>query len=147
MTGRFRERTEEVPPGMAGARQAAERLLQAIDIKDDQLLLGGFSQGAMLTTELLTQSSVPAQAAVLLSGTLLSRHNWQSGAAKRKGLPFFQSHGRADPLLPFAAAEQLYKILSDAGLQGEFVPFSGGHEIPGPVLQKLQAFLDRVLAE
>jgi phospholipase/carboxylesterase len=56
------------------------------------------------------------------------------------GLQVLQTHGRRDPILPFAAAEGLQGLLSGAGAQVEWVAHDGGHEIPMRALQRLQAF-------
>ncbi len=57
-----------------------------------------------------------------------------------------QSHGRADPLLPFAIAESLNRALADADASATFVPFAGGHEIPQTVVNRLAAFARERLA-
>jgi len=82
---------------------------------------------------------------VLLSGTLLAEREWAPRMEGRKSLPVFQSHGAQDPLLPFAAAERLRDLLTQAGVTVEWVPFRGQHEIPGVVLERLGAFLTRCL--
>ncbi|HEY1534896.1 MAG TPA: hypothetical protein VGF76_12790, partial [Polyangiaceae bacterium] len=58
--------------------------------------------------------------------------------------PVLQSHGRADPVLPFAIAEQLRDELGAAGISAEFIPFNGGHGIPEPVLDGLARLIQRV---
>ena len=50
------------------------------------------------------------------------------------GMPLVLSHGRNDEILPFRTAETLRDLLATAGLPTEWVEFSGGHEIPPPVL-------------
>jgi len=58
-------------------------------------------------------------------------------------LPIFQSHGRGDRELSFAAASALRDELVTAGAAVQWWPFEGGHEIPLPVLRELKKFIHR----
>lgn len=144
-----RDRSAEVPDGMAEANARIMALLAALpgEVGDGPLILGGFSQGAMLSCDVALRSGVPLAGLVLLSGTFLAAGEWRPLMEKRRGLGVFQSHGRRDPLLPFAAAERLRDELTGAGLEVDWHPFDGAHEIPPPVLRALAAFLGGVLAE
>jgi phospholipase/carboxylesterase len=145
--GRARELSREVPKGLAEARAMVAALLDDLDRRSgpQPLVLGGFSQGAMLACDVALHASRAVAGLVVLSGTLLAADEWTPLMAKRKGLRVFQSHGSADPLLPLFMAEQLRDRLVQAGLSVEWVEFRGGHEIPGPVLDRLSAFLRSVL--
>jgi phospholipase/carboxylesterase len=98
----------------------------------------------MLTCDTALRDGRPLGGLVLLSGTLLAEEQWLPLMAARAGLPVFQSHGRHDPLLPFAVALRLRDELTAAGLDVTFVEHGGGHEIPEPVLLGLADFLARV---
>ena len=111
-----------------------------------KLVLGGFSQGAMITTDVALRLEEAPAGLVALSGTLLVEDAWRQKASARKGLPVFQSHGRFDGVLPFTAATWLEAMLRDAGLGVEFHAFDGGHEIPEDILVALAGFLARRLA-
>jgi phospholipase/carboxylesterase len=50
------------------------------------------------------------------------------------------THGRRDPLLPFAAAEALRDLLAGAGAEVEWAPHGGQHEIPQAALERLGGF-------
>jgi phospholipase/carboxylesterase len=137
----------EVPVGLAEARAQVLALIAALDEragKSAPLVIGGFSQGAMLACDVAGQLERPLAGLVQLSGTLLAARLWGPRLAARAGLPVFQSHGTADPILPFAMAERLRDFLTEAGLSVEWVTFRGGHEIPRPVLAALSRFLVRV---
>ncbi len=62
----------------------------------------------------------------------------------RRGLPVLQSHGRADPVLPFEIAKRLRAELVSAGLPVEFIALNGGHGIPGGVLDGLTRLIRRL---
>jgi phospholipase/carboxylesterase len=76
-----------------------------------------------------------------------AKRDWRPSVGKRTGLPVFQSHGSQDPILPYVMAERLRNELTHAGLSVEWHNFLGGHEIPEPVLQRLGAFLTKVLTK
>jgi phospholipase/carboxylesterase len=144
--GRFGvDLTQEDPRGIERASKLVRRALSREgNSKTHPFILGGFSQGAMVACEVAFSSDEPLAALVILSGTPLDRAGWQSGMAKRKGLPIFMSHGRADNILPFDLAERLHGELVAAGLAVTFVPFDGGHAIPAEVITALGEFLARV---
>jgi phospholipase/carboxylesterase len=145
--GRARDLSREVPKGLAEARGKVVALLDELERRfgAKQIVLGGFSQGAMLACDVGLRTGRPLAGLVMLSGTLLAADEWTPLMPKRKGLRVFQSHGSMDPLLPSFMAEQLRDLLAQAGLSVEWVGFRGGHEIPGAVLDKLGGFLRAVL--
>lgn len=149
-SGRLRDLSRDVPKGLAEARQRLIALLDDVERRlganPKKTILGGFSQGAMLSCDVALRTARPLAALVLMSGTLLAKEEWVPLMPKRKGLRVLQSHGSADPLLPFSLAEQLRELLSQAGLAVEWVSFRGGHEIPELVMTRLGAFIRQVVA-
>ena len=147
--GDLRALSEDEPPGLADARARIDAMLDELQgelaIAGSRIALGGFSQGAMLACDVALRSDRPLAGLVVLSGTFLCRSIWLERMTARRGLPVFQSHGQADPLLPFTLAEDLHRAMQDAGLEVDWQPFAGGHEIPSPVLAGVSAFLARVL--
>lgn len=148
--GRPRDASREVPKGLVEARERVVALLDDVTRRlgadPKRTVLGGFSQGAMLSCDVALRTTRPFAGLVLLSGTLLAQDEWVPLMPKRKGLRVLQSHGSKDPLLPFFLAEQLRDHLRQAGLPVEWVGFRGGHEIPDAVLTKLGPFLRELLA-
>jgi phospholipase/carboxylesterase len=149
--GRVRDLSSEVPRGLAQAREALEKFLAALPsalaMDYQRTLIGGFSQGAMLTCDLVMRTALPFAGLIQLSGSLLARQDWRPSVGKRRGLPVFQSHGTQDPILPYVMAERLRDELIAAGLAVQWHSFYGGHEIPGPVLSRLDEFVTKVLAK
>jgi phospholipase/carboxylesterase len=119
---------------------------QRWNIGTERIVLGGFSQGAMLSTAVALQERLPLAGVCALSGTLLCESQWRQGAAETAALSFFQSHGRYDPVLPFANAEALRDLLTGQGHAVDFVPFDGQHEIPSAVVRRLANWLVERLA-
>ncbi len=144
-TGQQRDLSKQHPPGLTEAREMLLATLDAIDrtLAPKSLVLGGFSQGAMLALDTALHCDRALSGLVLMSGTLLDEDEWVSRMPARAGLPVLQSHGTIDPLLPFSLAERLRDHLRNAGLPVEFIEFRGGHEIPMPVLSEMGRFLSK----
>lgn len=138
----------DVPPGLVAARDAMSALLDEVQhtMQPSKLVLGGFSQGAMLSLDVALHSELPLAGLVLLSTTQLAREVWQARYAARASVPVFMSHGREDELLPFFVSERLRDQMRAAGTEIEWVEFRGGHGIPPEVLGALAGFLQRTLS-
>ena len=145
--GDMRDLSSEEPEGLDEAREKMDAFLTQIrkDLAPSKLVLGGFSQGSMLSMDLALRTSHAIDALVILSGTLLAQDIWVPKMTALRGKPIFQSHGTHDPILPYALAERLKTELVSAGADVTFVPFRGAHEIPPPVLESLVSFLEPVL--
>jgi phospholipase/carboxylesterase len=146
-TGRLGEIVREVPEGLAEANAAMTTLLDTLEKEGtpgNRVVLGGFSQGSMLATDLVLRSSRELAGLVVLSGTLIAEEEWRPRMASRAGLPVFQSHGTADPILPYAIAKTLRSEFETAGLDVSFTSFEGGHGIPPNVMRDFATWLDRI---
>ncbi|MGV3666348.1 MAG: alpha/beta hydrolase [Leptospira bouyouniensis] len=138
----FRNFADKDPEGMDIARASAYLMLEALGVPWNQLILGGFSQGAMLATDITLRNEKTSKGLMILSGALVNESLWKELAPKKANLRFFQSHGEYDPILGYANAKKLEKLLRNSGLLGEFIAFSGGHEIPSPVVQGISRYLN-----
>lgn len=143
--GRGAELARAKPPGLDEARTLVNGMLAAMETELsaplERVVLGGFSQGAMLACDVALKSERSPAGLVLLSGAPVDVPQWRERAPARKGLPVLMSHGRADPILPFAGSEYLRDLLKEAGLSVEHIAWSGGHGIPDGVLARLGPFL------
>jgi phospholipase/carboxylesterase len=147
--GRIRDLSMDIPKGLALARERLSEFLTVLPrhltVDYESTVIGGFSQGAMLTCDAVLHSDYPFAGLIQLSSNLLARSVWEPLMPRRKGLPVFQSHGTEDDILPHIGAERLRDTLNQSGLIVEWHSFRGGHEIPEPVLQRLGVFLPKVL--
>ena len=147
--GQWDELSQEIPRGLSPARTQIQDVLslatETLSVPSQSLVLGGFSQGAMLSTDVALHSDIPFAGLALLSSTLIAKQEWLARFPNRKDLPVFQSHGTDDPILAFSMAQQLRDHIQTAGLPVSWVEFQGGHEIPIQVLEGLGTFLQDVL--
>ncbi len=132
------------PSGIESARKAAISLYEELLKSHSRVILGGFSQGAMLAIEVALFHAKKPSGLVIMSGTLICKDRWTQMAPTCKGLKFIQSHGKNDAILGYEFAENLLNVLTDAGLDGEFVEFNGGHEIPPKVIDRIGKFLSGI---
>ena len=147
-----------VPPGKSIADLSALRppeLRVAAALVEDRLrdrrtvprgpvILGGYSQGAVVASEVAFRSKVRLAALVILSGTVVDEPSWEGQFRQRQDLPVFISHGRRDPVLSFEIADRFRQKLEAAGMHVTWCPFDGGHEIPAIVVVALNEFIERL---
>jgi phospholipase/carboxylesterase len=149
MAGRVRDLSQDIPRGLAPARETMLAFIKEVERQfggdPRTTLLGGFSQGAMLSCDVMLRTAQPYAGLIQLSGTLLATQEWIPLLQKRKGLPVFQSHGMQDEILPYAGAERLRDTLSKSGLAVEWHSFRGGHDIPRTVLRELGPFITKTV--
>src|SRR4029077_3328220 len=129
--GRARDLSQDIPKGLAPAREKMLVFLKEIEQQfggdPRKTVLGGFSQGAMLSCDVILRTTQPYAGLVQLSGTLLASQEWIPLLQRsvplfteekcipllqnRKGLRVFQSHGTRAELLPYVGAERLRDAL------------------------------------
>ena len=142
-TGQAKDYSVLEPPGLQEAKNKILTLLNQLNLSLEQVILGGFSQGAMLGTEIALSAAIKPKSLLILSGTLVCKDRWERLAQETENLSFFQSHGLYDPVLEHKKGKQLYELLTQAGLKGNFYGFNGGHEIPPVIMKQLQKHLNQ----
>lgn len=142
MAGTLDQIVDEIPDGLAKARADLSAMLE--HVPGDRVVLGGFSQGSMLATDVMLRSERTFAGLAILSGTFIAAKEWTPRMAARTGLKVFQSHGTEDPLLPFPIAEKLRHAMDDAGMLVSFTSFEGGHGIPPSVMRDLGTWLSKI---
>jgi phospholipase/carboxylesterase len=145
---RARDLADVDPTDRPAARATLAACLRAlpVELSEVPLLLGGFSQGAMLACDLVLSAEATAQGLILLSSSRIAFADWQPRLARVAGLPILVSHGRADRELAFAAGEALRDCLTEAGAAVTWVPFDGGHETPLVVWREVRRFFRQTVA-
>ena len=148
MRGEKIDRSQDIPPQLKTVRASMTALLdeaqRELGVSGEQVVLGGFSQGSMVSCDVALQTDRPLAGLAVLSGTLLAEPEWNPRFVTRGGdrpLPVFQSHGNADPVLPFSQAEKLRDRFVAAGVPVRWVPFRGGHGIGPEVTAALASFI------
>lgn len=141
------------PPDLASAARGVVREIEQTGVPWSRVVLGGFSQGAMVSAEIIRQGLVhdgPLPAGVLLfSGALIARSWWDevSEPPATDGIPkppVFISHGTDDSILPISAGMALKDTLNRAGCPITEYIFSGAHEIPAAAVLRAADFISNL---
>ncbi|MFO1094640.1 MAG: hypothetical protein U0992_15240 [Planctomycetaceae bacterium] len=150
-TGNFRELRDEAPQLLPERRRQFTELVTELrertGLPASRIVLGGFSQGAMLTTDVSLHLEERPGGLVIWSGTLLNQTEWSAAARSGASLRIVQSHAVDDPILPYTGAEDLRDLLTDSGHQVEFLRFRGGHTIPEAALASTARLIGEVIGE
>lgn len=138
------------PAGLAEAAAEIESMLHERKVDPRHLVLGGFSQGAMVAAEVLrraiTSGSEPPAAVLLFSGALIARRWWDEtpvadSAAPRRSPLVWWSHGRSDAVLPWEEGCALADAVGRLGIAVTRHEFAGGHEIPASGVESARGFI------
>lgn len=132
------------PDGLDALRVRIDQMIAELKTPWSNIILGGFSQGAMLATDTFLRASENPKGLIVLSGALVNKEEWKKLAPNRKGSPVFMSHGKNDAILPLRSASQLESLLIGAGLKGSLMSFDGGHEIPYTVIERANQWLKTI---
>ena len=150
MADRFDELYDVRPPGMDEASEQLSASVAAVlrETGDGSgpLILGGFSQGAMVSMDVALRLPHPPAALFQFSGTLLCRDRWRAAIDRLARSAVLVTHGRQDPILPYSAAEDLRELLSGGGVDVDFVGFDGPHTIHAGGVDRSVTLLRKVIA-
>ena len=125
----------DIAPGIHRSRKLLFELLDDLRAKNfpaDQITLGGFSQGSLMSLE--TGLRYPHQLAgiVGISGWVFEIENLiRDLTPVARSQRLLVTHGHYDPLLPFAAAREQIQQLQAAGLDVAWHEFPKEHTIHG----------------
>ncbi len=143
-SGKPRDLSKETAPGIVDLRKKIFAAIESLKVPWSQIIIGGFSQGAMLATDICLNAPENPRALVCLSGSLVNKDEWKTLVNRRAGTPFFMSHGKSDAVLDARGSAQLETFLINGGLKGKLITFPGTHEIPIDIIGKLNEFLKDV---
>jgi len=147
----FSQLCEREPDGLQAASklltETVQAILDATELLPSQLILGGFSQGAMAGTDVVLRTGLQPAALVLMSGTMLCREEWTQLAAKHPGVPVIQTHGTMDMVLPVEPSEWLRDMLKENGFDVQYASFVGPHTVPPEALQMTAQKIMQLLNE
>ncbi|MBH48573.1 MAG: hypothetical protein CME71_10435 [Halobacteriovorax sp.] len=131
----------DLPPGIDESAAKVVAALEQLKSRHQKIHLAGFSQGSMLAAKVALENQPSISSLSMLSGVLVSKSLWQEKAGDSINFPTFQSHGTQDPVLPVSEGRKLKEFLNSINANHKYVEFSGGHEIPMPVLTEWLGFI------
>ncbi len=148
-TGEMREMRKESPSELPACREMINEVIEfakaEYDVPASRIAIGGFSQGAMLSTDVALHCEPALGGLIVWSGALICESDWKTAADDQEKMAIAQSHGTIDPILPFAGAKYLHEMLMGKGHAVDFVEFRGQHAIPGPAVEMAVDLIEKVV--
>lgn len=120
--------------------------LDALPFPPERIVLGGFSQGAVMTYALGLGAGRPRPAALLaLSGFVPAVEGWEPALAPPLP-PIAIVHGTHDPVIPVELGRRARKLLEEAGAELLYRETPSGHSIEPAVLPELRELVAGAIA-
>ena len=104
------------PPTFFSTAPRLAGFLDALPVPMDRVVLGGFSQGTVMSWAMTLAPDRPRPAAVVaLSGFLPRVPGYPLHPARLAGIPVAVAHGTLDPVIPFRFGAEAAEALAAAG--------------------------------
>jgi phospholipase/carboxylesterase len=135
--------------GLRNSQHDVEALIareKARGIPASRIVLAGFSQGCAMTLQTGLRHPEKLAGMLCLSGYLpLADKVAHERTEESLDTPIFMAHGRQDPVVPFARAEQSRDLLESMGYQVEWHEYMMQHSLCLEEVQDISAWLQKVL--
>jgi phospholipase/carboxylesterase len=136
------ERTEE-------HLQSAHRLMddflgevaEVYGAEAGRILLGGFSQGGMMTFRVGLPSPGKLAGLFCLSGFLDNPDAVKANLPSRRDQPIFVVHGTQDTVIPVSAARKSVALLKEWGYAPEYHEYPMAHQVAPQVIDDLRTWM------
>jgi phospholipase/carboxylesterase len=122
--------------------EAAAAFLDALPVPIERVVLGGFSQGAVMSWALGLGAGRPRPAAIVaLSGFMPEVEGFELDLTGLDGYPIAIAHGSLDPVIPVEFGRLAVERLRAAGAEPLWRETPVPHTIDTRLLPELQAFV------
>lgn len=109
-------------------------------------VVGGFSQGTVMSYALGLGEGRPAPAGILaFSGFIPTVDGWAPDLGTRPGLPVFLAHGTNDPIIGPQFARDARALLTAGGADVDYHETAAAHRIDPRVIPEAQSWLAQTL--
>jgi len=113
--------------------------LDSLEVPSERIVLGGFSQGAVMSWALALGPDRPRPAAVIaMSGFLPRVDGWPLDPARLAGVPVAVAHGSLDPVIPASFGNEAAETLEAAGVEVLRLRAPVPHMIDGSFVEPLR---------
>ena len=136
---RVAERAEELLVGFFD--EVAERH----DVTDGGIVMGGFSQGGMMTYRFGLPRPEKFAGLVILSGSVPNPDGLLGRLPEFRDQPVFVAHGTQDAMIDVQAARNSRDFLESNGYSPEYHEYHMSHEINEDVMADLDSWLRNVM--
>jgi phospholipase/carboxylesterase len=122
-----------------------EEVTSKYETPPGRLIIGGFSQGALMALDTGLRTSQPLAGIIAMSGGLYERDLPE--LRPRASVPVFIGHGAADDVVPVINARRARRILEDAGFDVDYHEYPMSHQIHPDEAAAVRGFIDRVMTK
>ncbi|MGZ8831229.1 MAG: alpha/beta hydrolase [Thermoanaerobaculia bacterium] len=141
---------EGLPPDPKSIEAARKIVLQSLDAAlkryptpAGKVVLGGFSQGALMALDAGLRTTQPIAGIVVMSGALFEQD--PPDVTAKKEVPILIAHGTADEMINVNMARRARRVLEERGLQVEYHEFPMGHQLTQESMAVVRGFISRCL--
>lgn len=122
--------------------RSLDALLDERGLEWSQTVIGGFSQGTVMSYATAFGPARPRPAGVIaLSGFIPEVEGWQPEPADAAGTGVYVHHGSNDPVIGVEFARTARHRLQEAGIEPIYRESSAGHWLPPEILPELREFI------
>lgn len=140
---------EAAQEGLQASMDQIHRILRDVEragVEENDVYLGGFSQGAAMAVHVLTESAeAPAAGGLLvLSGSFFTERGFATDRATDhlpEGFRVLVTHAHDDRVVAFGSGQRVAAFFEDRGLDVRLVTYKGGHRIAPEVSDAVVEFL------
>lgn len=148
---RFMGRNRPEPESFEASQRALGEFLaelpSRLPVKTGPLVLGGFSQGGVMSMAYALRNPGAAPRVMNFSGFLADHPSVRPTPESVRGTRFFWAHGELDPQIPFALAMEGRALLREAGAELDAFDYPIGHAISGDEAREARAWIDRAVSD
>ena len=137
---------------IASSQGAIDLITRTVDeaagdyrVPPGQTVLGGFSQGGMLTFAAGLPNPERFRGLIALSARIADPDGLRSRLPADRSQPVFVSHGTADTVIPVGDGRAARQLLETEGYSPEYYEYRMAHEITAEVIADLTRWLRRIL--
>jgi phospholipase/carboxylesterase len=137
------------PPEHASVSASRAELLRFLDeitakYPTSQLIVSGFSQGAMMALDIGLRTERELAGIIALSGGLYEHE--LADLSKRTGLPVLIAHGAYDDVVSVHYARRARHLLETGGLSVEYHEYPMSHQVAQEEIDVIREFIGRVFS-
>ena len=136
---RAAERAEELLVGFF------DEVAEQHGVTDGGIVMGGFSQGGMMTYRFGLPRPEKFAGLVILSGSVPNPDGLSDRLPEFRDQPVFVAHGTQDTMIGVGYARDSREFLASSGYEPEYHEYDMGHEINNDVMADLGSWLRNVM--
>ena len=126
--------------------ESLDQLLAENSLDWSQAVIGGFSQGAVMSYAVALGAGRPLPAGLIaLSGFIPEVEGWEPDFAGRGSLPTLVHHGARDPVISVAFGRAAANTLRAGGIDATYLETDAAHSLPPEVIDPARRIIDRAV--